>query len=91
MTQELVAGIIAFDSKEKELATNKEENEEDKEPAPTAVEMRKMLKPLERGLEHSGCCDVTNFRVTAEQVREHLQKTFPPRQATLDKYFKTFV
>ena len=68
----MIAGIIAFDLKEKEQVIDEDENEEDKEPALTAAEMRKMLKLLEHGLEQSGCCNVTNFGATVKQVWEHI-------------------
>ena len=57
MTQKLVAGIIAFDSKKKEQANDEDKDEEDEELAPTAAEMRTMLKSLERGIEQSENCD----------------------------------
>ena len=83
VTQELIAEIVAFDSKEKEQVNNEDKDEEDKEPALTTADIRKMFEIIRAWAQ--AVCDVTNFRTTTEQVKEHLWKTFSSWQATLDQ------
>ena len=85
MTDQLVSQIVQTT----ETATNDDDNEESNDeeaPVPTVTDMRAALATLDRGLQLSGFVH-PEFRRLSDAIKEHLRKTFPPKQTTLDKFF----
>jgi len=84
MTDQLVGQIL--EATEPIAEEVEEESDDEPEPMPTAAEMRTALAKLDRGLQLSGFAH-PDFRHVTDSIKEHLRKTFPPKQATLERFF----